>query len=361
MKNTKTISVTIRKKTLDKLTLLKSIKHNYRITKQSSVVPEKEGQFYIRGITKEGKEVWAQNKKYDREKLLAHFAAKYDDMERLAKGIINDPNNFDNPHGNTGKMKRWARLKHNLASEAVIHFGSGYDLKDGKALAIINRNFTQWVKDMGMAGQVCEPVLHNDEKGQAHLHFIFFATNPTTGRRVEYKKPIAILEDLQTRIAKDMEQFGLRRGDSWRDNPSKRKRHEEPHEYRKRMDDEDAQDAILADIKKKQRNAQSELESIENEIAAKQDELANIAANPIESLERLANEYRFEISKDKYEDEFLEKLTTRTWGTFVKTLPASLIPFLNYLAFNSEITHNAIRQNQTLGYSKPRANPSRGM
>jgi len=356
-----TISITINKKTLDKKGLIAATKHNFRLTKQASVIHPERGAFHR--VNTEGKVAWKKIQ-IDKQKMLNLMAKKYDDMEAKAKAIINDKNNFDNPRGGkSGKMKRWGRLKHNLVSEAVIHVGKGYsdNINSFEALEIIHTNFTQWVDDLGMGGLVSEPVLHKDEKGQNHLHILFFATDPKTGLRVNYKNT-EMMEDLQSRIAHDMEQFGLRRGDSWKDNPSRKKRHETILEYGHRMDQENAQDDILKNIKKDvaEKSEQvsfltGKVSELNSEIETKQKHLDTMGINPIEKILKFAIEYRDEHCEcrkvfdgydenniDKYKDEY-SFISPAMWTDFVQTVPEALIPYLNYVAHDAKLAHSSIK------------------
>jgi hypothetical protein len=256
-------------------------------------------------------------------------------MEAAAKAIINDPDNSDNPHGKTGKMKRWGRLKHNMVSEAVIHFGKGHDnkIKDGGSLEVINKNFNAWVKDNGMAGQVLQPVFHCDEKGGNHVHILFLHTDPKTGRRVDYKRK-SILSDLQTRIASGMDEFGLKRGDNWDEKPQNKKRHESIKEYQSRMDKEKELDQRLAD---------------------KQKQLDFVAENPIAAVLGLATEYRnthcasaertqgWDDNKKPIIVIDYSPMNSKMWTDFVQTIPEAFIPYLNYAAHDVKLAHESIK------------------
>jgi hypothetical protein len=234
--NSNTISVTIRKETLNKSGFSKAIKHNYRLTKQKSVTNKNGIRILdlasqkILKVQKESRDIHSLGMKY------------YEKLVERDRAIVNSARR----KGETGRVKYWSDVKHNEISEAVVHVGKGFseNINSDEAFELIMSNFNRWLVKTNHTKLFMNPVMHLDEDGNIHVHILFNNSDSKSGLKVNLNTKI--LESLQDEIAVGMDAFGLRRSAKWSENSTTKKRHEPTVEYKKRKDEEERQNVLLA-------------------------------------------------------------------------------------------------------------------
>ncbi len=227
--NSRTISCSVKLNSYSNQRAVKAVKHNLRLTWQKSVIrnPEKYDHAW-----KFDRGNWLKMPvgKSWREVRVNEMNDLYYTLETRAKAIINDPDNRNNVSPN-GRVRRWGDLKHNLIGEGVVHIGlDGEGEMSDKVQKIILDNVKNWLKDVNLPEDIYFPAFHDSEEGLPHLHFFYSSTNQATGRKLVLRKPE--LKLLQDRIAENLSELGFKRGADWDKDPSQRRRHEDPAEYR---------------------------------------------------------------------------------------------------------------------------------
>lgn len=309
-KTVSSISVTIRKLSYDRELFSRAMTHNYRIGFQQSVDPDKSHNAWL--YSPEDIPGWDPLTNLNRDlsdeqktKMRNFMLAKYDEIESQNKAMLDDrdrPENRDNFYKTNGRFKGYWAYKHNLVGEGVVHIqqDGAENFQFGKnpklAQAVLDR-INEWLEQMELR-PVANLQFHGDEKGLPHVHFLYWRSNTKTGKAVH---PTAQqMKQLQTIIAKEMDEFGFHRATPWSEDATRKRRHEDIFEFKQRQDREAEQVRLI----QKYDQTKAELDKVQSQLV-----LDRLESSDLETkLNMLADQVRQEEARLSELDSVVETL-----------------------------------------------------
>jgi len=269
------------------------LKHNLRLEKSHRNIKNKKANYFI---TENGKIEISTISKKERQAKLEKLKEEY--QEALEENFLLLQK--QKREGNISRMERKSRLR--PITEGVVNFGGVYDIQKDtleeiqektkkfneaidanldEVLNLVYKNLQEFAEEYNT--DITNLVLHRDEQGIYHFHYLIKMYDKTTGEKLNFKhNKKNIGRRLQDKIAEGFEKFHIHR--TTPDKKTRKKTKEQLIEY---------QEAQEENIKLKREN-----EELKKSISEYTDIIEKIKSN-IETLLTIQDEKKVKALKDK--------------------------------------------------------------